>query len=305
MSKVFVIGAGGFLGRYICNKFCRSGYDVIGFDTMAAENAPTELMEKYFQTKVPGKAFVEALKEYRPNSIIHTAGRASVPLSVQNPREDFVGNVVEIYDILDEIRLNYSKSVFVLFSSAAVYGNPVSLPVSETSKLDPISPYGYHKLQAELCCKEYSQIFNVKTAVLRVFSAYGAGLRRQVLWDITAKAISRDIIELRGSGNESRDFVHARDVANAAHLVVELSDLNGTVFNVASGIETKIVELARSICAALGVKKELLFDQKADQNAPENWKADICRVQSLGFVPSVMLSDGIKEFVYWAKPLLM
>src|SRR5438552_189686 len=76
-----------------------------------------------------------------------------------------------------------------------------------------LSPYGYHKRQAELICEEFSRVYALPTAVARIFSAYGPGLRRQVVWDICEKALATGKLELRGTGAESRDFIHAADIA--------------------------------------------------------------------------------------------
>src|SRR5207248_3256916 len=126
-------------------------------------------------------------------------------------------------------------------SSAAVYGQPDRLPVGETAPLRAISPYGEHRVVCETLLRDSG----LPAVVARVFSAYGEGLRRQVLWDICAKAINSAEVALDGTGDESRDFVHAEDVAAAVVVLIRKADFGGEPYNVATGVETRIGELAR------------------------------------------------------------
>ena len=98
--------------------------------------------------------------------------------------------------ILVAIRDRNSSCKFINFSSAAVYGNPKFLPITENSVCKPLFPYGFHKLQSELLLTEYYNFFGLKTCSLRVFSAYGPLLKKQLFWDLYQKAIQNDTISL-------------------------------------------------------------------------------------------------------------
>ena len=89
------------------------------------------------------------LQEESPHVLVHCAGRASVGISFEDPLADFHGNSVLTYSILDSLRLHAPACRFINLSSAAVYGNPSALPVTEDTAIAPISPYGFHKLQTE------------------------------------------------------------------------------------------------------------------------------------------------------------
>ena len=205
------------------------------------------------------------------------------------------------FELLNAIR-HYANACRVIFlSSAAVYGNPESLPVAESHVLKPVSPYGFHKLQSELICREFAQVYQLKVASVRIFSAYGAGLRRQVLWDIVRKVLSPGAIMLQGSGAESRDFVHVDDIARAIHQVASKADLCGEVYNVGSGVETSIATLVDLTINLLSVERVCEFDGRVPPGTPLNWCADISRLQSLGFRPTIPLSEGLANFVSWSK----
>jgi len=209
MKIVLITGVAGFIGRYVARHFSSQGWSVIGIGTSPPENAPLANLTKYFCLKLPSSDLNEILQKHPPLICIHCAGRASVGLSISEPSLDFYTNSVITFELLNAIRLHASNCKLIFLSSAAVYGNPQLLPVSETQTVAPISPYGFHKLMCEQMCLEFTKVYGLQTASLRIFSAYGPGLRRQVVWDICQKAITQGSLLLQGTGQESRDFIHA------------------------------------------------------------------------------------------------
>jgi nucleoside-diphosphate-sugar epimerase len=218
---------------------------------------------------------------------------------VQNPYNDFRQTVEVCAFVLEAIRTCAPKCRFVLLSSASVYGNPVALPIHETSPTAPVSPYGYHKLLCETLVEEYAVLHGVKTAVLRIFSAYGERQSKQVIYDICQKNIDSESfsVELFGTGKESRDFIHAQDIAHAIECIYE-SEVTGT-FNVASGVQTTIEELLHILEQLFGNSKKVVFSRNVRQGDPLNWQASIKKLESIGFCQSVELSQGLAEYVTW------
>ena len=145
----------------------------------------------------------------------------------------------------------------------------------------------------ELLCHEYREIYGIESVVLRIFSAYGPGLAKQVVFDIYQKFAHLDQVSLFGNGNESRDFIYATDIAAAVELVASSSKASG-VYNLASGRETSIRELAETIQSILGSEKAISFSQQERKGDPGRWRADISRIQALGFEPKTSLVDGLK-----------
>jgi UDP-glucose 4-epimerase len=187
----------------------------------------------------------------------------------------------------------------VFLSSAAVYGAPRQQPITEEHPLAPASPYGHHKKLCEAVCAEFTQIFSVRTACLRIFSAYGPGLRRQVVWDICAKAVHESEVVLQGTGTESRDFIHAQDVASAVHLVACTAPMQGEVYNVASGQDIRIETVARHLLERLAPGKRLRVTGVLPPGTPRQWRADIGRLRQLGFAPQVPFEQGLNDVVTW------
>jgi UDP-glucose 4-epimerase len=305
IKKVLITGVSGFLGRYIARYFFHQNCIVIGTDNSPPENSPMGSLTSYHRMQLPDPQFGQLLKEQQPTLLIHCAGRAAVALSVENPHSDFYSNTVVTFEILDSVRKNCSNCRVVFLSSAAIYGNPVHLPISELDQPLPVSPYGFHKFQSEQICAEFSSIYNLKTASVRIFSAYGPGLRRQVIWDICQKAILQNSLVLQGTGEESRDFIHALDIANAIDCITRNAEMNGEFYNLATGEEVKIRSLVDLVLESLEIEKEPKFNGVVPAGVPLNWRADISRLRSLGFESTVAFDRGVKTFAYWCRAELL
>jgi UDP-glucose 4-epimerase len=304
MKTVLITGVAGFLGRHIASHFAQEGYRIVGVDLPAPETVHLPPGSSYTQLALPSPDFGTVLRESAPDVCIHCAGRASVPLSMKEPAVDFQDNTVLTFHLLEALRQYASRCRFVLLSSAAVYGNPKALPVSENQHIAPLSPYGFHKRQAELLCQEFARIYGVPTFAVRIFSAYGPGLRRQVVWDVCEQLLTRGRLSLKGTGRESRDFIHATDIARALLLLVAEAPAEGETYNVATGRETAIAELAALCGAALGCEIPAEFDGSVRAGDPLNWRADIGKLSAFGFAPTVSLEDGVAEVAAWAREQL-
>jgi UDP-glucose 4-epimerase len=298
---ILITGVSGFLGRTIAHYFSRRGVLVYGVDRSSTENAPAADLKAYTALTLPDPRFESLLAEWQPQAVIHCAGRASVPQSMQNPAEDYRQGPILSFFVLDAIRRIIPECSFLLLSSAAVYGNPIRLPIREDDPLVPISAYGFHKWQSELICQEFAALYGLKTACARVFSAYGPGLRRQVIWDLTYKALTQKEILLQGTGQESRDFIHAQDIAFALETILTQAPMQGETYNVANGEQIKISELCSMILNALNLDLPVQASGLAQPGAPLDWQADISRLVELGFTPTIPLLKGILSFVRWCR----
>jgi UDP-glucose 4-epimerase len=298
---VCVTGVTGFIGRYIARYFSNQGWLVVGIAKTSPENAPLSDLHAYHCIDLPSIELNNLLDKYHPDLFIHCAGRASVGLSITTPKEDFSSNTALTFEVLNCLRLHSPHCRFIFLSSAAVYGNPISIPIREDKAPDPISPYGFHKWQSENLVLEFARVYGLSTASIRIFSAYGPGLRRQVIWDICRKTLIEESVTLQGTGRESRDFIHAIDIAKAIKIIAESAQMQGEVYNLGSGQETTIKQLAHLVIDTLEGDIQLQFNGNVRQGDPLNWQADISKIQTLGFEPSVTLEKGVKNFVNWCK----
>jgi len=305
MKTALITGATGFIGRYLVRRFSELGWAVVGIGTRPIEIFPKEHLVSYSQLVLPSPELASIVNEFQPEVCIHCAGRASVPFSVEDPQADFISSLDATFNLLDTLRLCAPQCRLVYLSSAAVYGNPNLLPICETHPTSPISPYGFHKYMCEQLCMEFFKIYGLPTAIVRIFSAYGPGLRKQVLWDACRKALTQPALRLAGTGNESRDFIHVRDVVKAINLIVEKADFQAEIYNLASGIETEIGALGELIVSYLEKPIPIEFDNESVVANPANWQADISRISRLGFIPETSLEKGTLIYFQWCRAELI
>jgi UDP-glucose 4-epimerase len=299
--SVLVTGAAGFLGHHVVAQFAREGWKVVAIDHVPPPTANFAHSVTYHRLQLPNALLGSLIAGESPDVCVHCAGSASVGLSLENPDIDFRSNTVLTFEVLEALRCHAPECRFLLLSSAAVYGDPTSLPVTEAHPPAPLSPYGWHKLQCEMLCTEYARFFQVPTAVARIFSAYGAGLKKQVVWDICHRVLTEGTLTLHGTGRESRDFIHATDIARGLFILAESGAANGEVYNLSSGREVTIAELAGLLREELAPAMPVAFDGAATPGNPLNWRADISKITALGFAPQIPLEDGLRDTARWSR----
>lgn len=300
-ETALLTGATGFLGRQVARELSQAGWSVVGIATRARENAPMEHLTAYHALHLPSPELEAVVRSSEPSVCIHCAGRASVDLSMTEPGEDFRAAVGVTQDLLEALRRFAPDCRLVYVSSAAVYGQPDRLPVSEDQPLNPISPYGFHRILCERLCAEYAAVYGLATISARVFSAYGPGLRRQLLWDVCRRALTESELVLRGTGDETRDFIHGRDVARALIALAERGAGRGEAVNVATGTEQTVRSVATAILEEMRVDTPLRFDGAVHAGNPTHWRADISALNALGFAGEVPFDAGVAAYAAWCR----
>lgn len=301
VKKILITGVNGFIGHSAAVYFSGE-YEVYGMDISTEYRGIGEKMA-YFQCNMSGSPAELSMivTGIQPDVILHCAGSANVGASVVNPMADLDGNLHSLYQLLIALKSIEKKPRIIFMSSAGVYGNPVRLPICETDEPAPISPYGLHKLMCEQLCHYFNRVHGYKIRSVRIFSAYGAGLRKQLLWDIYQKYQSTGRIKLFGTGDETRDFIHVSDIMRAISCILNY-DGPEEIFNVANGEEVSIRELAYAYAAALGESEDIVsFNGETKAGDPLNWRADISLLRKTGYVKGRELAEGIGGYVAWVK----
>jgi UDP-glucose 4-epimerase len=211
-GHMLVTGANGFLGRHVALFFARKGHTVLGMGH--GEWSREEWEQWGLSAWHRADVTLGTLKQHAgiPSAIVHCAGGGSVSFSIEDPIADFERTVVTTAHVLEYVRLAAPFCRVVYPSSASVYGTVEKLPIREDCHAAPISQYGVHKLMAEQMVASYARQFRTSAAVVRLFSVYGCGLRKQLLWDACRKFANSDHIFM-GSGEEVRDWLHVEDAA--------------------------------------------------------------------------------------------
>jgi dTDP-glucose 4,6-dehydratase/UDP-glucose 4-epimerase len=294
--NILIIGSQGFIGSNAVDYFIKKKYEVYHCDIGQADKR-----NNYFAVSAHDSDFNILFQDKKFDYCINASGAADVQFSFKNPAIDFALNVINVEKILEAIRTCNPTCKFINFSSAAVYGNPIELPILEISKSAPLSPYGWHKLQSEILCREYFTCFNINTISLRVFSAFGEGLKKQLFWDLYQKSKSSVVVELFGTGEEGRDFIYIQDLLLALDCVMTNSLFDGEVINVANGEAIRIKDAAQIFFENLDKKIELKFTSKIKTGDPVYWQADIEKLKRLEFVPRYSFKEGLTNTFKWLE----
>ncbi|MBF4465672.1 NAD(P)-dependent oxidoreductase [Flavobacterium sp. LC2016-12] len=294
--KYLIIGSKGFIGENLKKHLEKNvGTTVWGADVVVdyVDN------EKYFLIDASNSDYKSIFETEHFDVCINCSGAASVPDSILHPLRDYQLNTVNVFKMLDAIRTYQPKCKFINLSSAAVYGNPGLLPIKEDALVIPLSPYGIHKLQSEQICSEFFRFFEIATCSLRIFSAYGEGLKKQLFWDLYRKTKDQKQIDLFGSGRESRDFIYILDLVNAIELVANKADFCGETINIANGEEVFIEDCVASFYNNFDDTISYSFSGQGRAGDPNNWIADISILKSLGYERKYNLEKGLENYYRW------
>jgi len=235
--------------------------------------------------------------------IFHQAALPSVSRSIDDPVKSNLVNVSGTLNVLEAARKNHVKKV-VYASSSAVYGDTVELPISESMKPNPLSPYAVSKLAAEYYCRVYSHIYGTPTVCLRYFNVFGPRQNPYSEYSAVIPKFISLILEgkaptINGDGSITRDFVFVKDVVHANIQAIK-TKAEG-VFNIANGKQTSLKELAELIMNKVGTKVEIIYGPNRTGDVQDSF-ADITEAKDkLQYTPKYDIKKGLKETIKWYK----
>ena len=310
---ILVTGGAGFIGSHVVKKLFEKRYNVIVIDNLSNSreqilaqycDSPPDNKVMFYKVDINDKNAIEHIFNHkRIVSCIHLSAKISVSDSISNPEQTMNINVRGTQNIL-EICSERNVENFVFASSAAVYGDCKTLPVSEDSSLKPLSPYGASKAAAERLVSSYNNL-KIRNAIsLRFFNVYGIGQTIEYAGVITkfAERLRRNLPPIiYGDGTQTRDFIAVDDVVNAIVLVIgaegKIRNDIQKVFNVGTGKPTMIIELAEMMIKASCLDLQPVF-AKSRYGEIQHSYADITRCKAyLGFTASVDLYHAIKRLL--------
>jgi UDP-glucose 4-epimerase len=298
---VLVTGANGFLGRHVARLLSRRGKTVLGIGH--GDWAPDEWKSWGLNDWYQADISLESLQHYaaRPAAIIHCGGGGSVAFSVENPLGDFSRTVVATANVLEYVRLHAPDCRLVYPSSASVYGTAEMIPIPESSRVAPISPYGTHKRMAEQMIASHARQFGTSVAIVRLFSVYGSGLRKQLLWDACLKLSAGDNVFM-GTGDEVRDWLQVEDAAELLLVAAERASQECPTVNggTGEGITVRDVITHLGKCIDENVPGPI-FSGAHRTGDPSRYVADIQAAEAWGWRPACPWKQGVEEYARWWK----
>ena len=306
MSNILITGAHGFIGKYLARWFARQGHQVagLGHGIWPNEEAASWGVTRWLNGDIQsGNLRLLQQAGGTPDVVYHLAGGSSVGVAIANPREDFFRTVATTAELLEWMRVDAPQAQLVAVSSAAVYGSGHDGSITEDAPLTPFSPYGHHKRIMEELCLSYAASYGLRVSIARLFSVYGAELKKQLLWDMCVRlAAGRQPLVLGGSGNELRDWTDVRDVVRALDLLSAQASAEVVTINVGTGTGCSVQQIASSIVRHWPLPdagEALHFSGQSRPGDPFSLVANASRLNKLGFVWEVPVEDGLAAYVRW------
>lgn len=307
MKEILITGGAGFVGSHLAHKLVELGYYVKIFDNLYRGKYAyiKDLVETGKATFIEGdiKNYPVIASAIKGSDYVFHEAAVCINYSLAYPEDSILTNVNGSYNVFKASKeANIKRLIFA--SSASVYGEPDKLPMSETTLLKPISPYCVSKIAGEYYLKIFEKYFDYN--ILRYFNIYGLkqsvdAYYTSVLMNWIRNINNRDPPIIHGSGLQSMDFVNVHDVTQANILAMH-STIHNEIFNVGSGLETNLNQLAEIILGLYNTDLKPIHQEKIESMVSKR-RADITKISKLlGFKPKISLEDGIKEIVYNTLP---
>ena len=297
--RYVVTGGAGFIGSHITEKLVERSDIVTVIDNMNTGKEKNLESVKGKINFIKGDILdVDLLEDLTKDvdGVFHQAALASVQDSFDKPDEYHNVNVNGTENIL-KLSKKYGFKV-VYASSSSVYGNPTRIPIKESDEKIPINPYAETKLKKEELAIRYSEM-GVKVIGLRYFNVFGKGQSKEYagVLKLFLERIRDELSpKINGDGTQFRDFVHVSDVVNANLMSMD-SDITHEFFNVGTNTTITIIDLAKTIIEYSGLNIEPIFGPALDGDVHQT-KANIDLIKKkIGWEPSIMLVDWIKDII--------
>lgn len=307
--RVVVTGGAGFIGSHLVDALRARKDDVVVLDDLSTgvrENVAEDV--RFVQGDVADAQSLDEALEGSADAVLHIAGQASIAHSFARPERDLRANVSGTLAVIDAcLRADVPRLVYA--SSMTVYGEPATVPTSESEPCRPVSYYGVTKYAAERYVQIAGERRDVDLSVtsLRMFNVYGERQRvdnpyQGVLAIFIGNALRGEPLTIHSDGRQTRDFVYVGDVVDAWLRVLDDDATRGQVYNVGSGRETSIDELAGAVLSGLGLVGHPVEHGPAQLGDLRRSGADVRALeQATGWEPRTSLAEGLAKTLAWAR----
>lgn len=294
MTKFLVMGAGGFIGQHLTKGLLNKGEQVtaIGHEVHLLEKSDRLL-------PICGQINQSLLEKIeKPHFIYFLLGGASVSSSMNSPIGDFDKTFEPLTALVEKLKHDWNDSHLIFISSAAVYGSNACQSTSIKTECKPLSVYGLHKLLAEQYIEFHQRNFNIKAKIIRPFSIYGPGLKKQLIWDALRK-IQNGQHEYFGSGLEERDWLYISDLVQLLISIADNYDNLPPIINAGRGVGVKIKDIVDILYQLKKVDGQPQFINKNKEGDPKHLACDVSEQKFMMEFQGKSLKEGLSEVVVW------
>lgn len=301
--KFFITGGAGFIGRNLVESLLLDDHEITiyeNFSNSSEEKIQTFLDQgcKLVRGDLTNSSVLESsLKDH--DFVIHLAAKIDILESIQHPLITNQVNVVGTINLLNACIKNNVKNI-IGASSAAIYGNPLTLPVDENTIPNPVSPYGSDKISMEFYLRAFANAFNLNTISLRFFNVYGKGQSNSYAGVITKffeNIKKNEPLKIFGDGQNTRDYILINDLVAGIKLAINnIENKKGEVFNLASGQSNSVNHLAKLFLEISGKKLKIIHSNSRPGDLLFSEASILKAKAELGFEPKYDLKSGLLKF---------
>ena len=308
-KNILITGGAGFIGSNLAKRLSASN-KIIVVDNLSEgheENLAGLKNIEFVKEDIRNEEFIFKLFEQKKfDYVFHLAASFANQKSIEFPTQDLEINGFATLKLLEAAQKNGLKR-FVYASSSCVYGQ-VGEPMREEMKPAPETPYAITKLLGEYYTNFFFNYYKLPTAIVRYFNVYGPneypGKYRNVIPNFFAKALASQPLPVMGDGSDSRDFTFVDDAVEGTILAAEKQTAIGQTFNIGSGVETRIIELAKLVNKIAGNKKGIQFVPKRGWDKVTRRVADVSKAKKLlDFQAKTSLEAGLRKTFNWLKTI--
>lgn len=299
--NILITGGAGFIGSHIADKFYQNNHNIIILDNLSSgniDNIKNIKNLKFYNKDIRDKDIEEVFKENKIDMVYHQAAQISVGESIKDPINDADINLIGLINILN-MCVKYKVKKIVFASSAAVYGKPEKNVSIEEDKTLTLSFYGLTKKTGEEYIKMYSSLYNLDYVILRYSNVFGP--RQNSKGEAGVVAIFTDAMKnnekvyIDGDGEQTRDFIYVKDVAQANYLVAK-ENINNEIINVSNNGKTSINELFAYMKKAYNYTKDAIYKEARIGDIKDS-RLDNTKLKTLTSYKAVYtVEQGIQEY---------
>jgi UDP-glucose 4-epimerase len=302
--KTLVTGGAGFIGSNLVQLLLKEGHDVTVLDNLSSGYRVN--LKPFPEVRLLiGDVRDTSMVEQAVNGVevvFHLAASVGNARSIEHPIIDAETNVLGTLNVLEAVRRQGVRKI-VFSSSAGIFGELKTLPIQEDHLVEPDSPYGATKLGAEKLCLAYAKLYDLEAICLRYFNVFGVNQRYDAYGNVIPifahKLIFSQPITIFGDGEQTRDFINVRDVANANSLAGMNRGVSGR-FNLGSGSRITINELVKKMQGVSGLRTQIAYGPPRKGDVRHSL-ADISALSSaIGFRPQINFDEALREYMDWA-----
>ncbi len=307
---VLVTGGAGAIGSNLCSRLAELGANVMVLDDLSSSsrwNIPSLPRILFVEGDILDEVKLKRAFFERPQMVFHLAAFFANQNSIDHPERDLAVNGLGTLRLLEYSLLSGVERFVYASSGCSIYGSQSPLPLREDfMSLRLSTPYQVTKMLGELYCNFFHAHYNLAVAKPRFFNSYGPGevpgQYRNVIPNFIYWALKGLPLPITGDGTETRDFTYVGDIVDGLLRAGVFEEAVGEEFNLASGIETTILDLANLINTAVGNRAGVRFVPRRHWDTKSRLRASVEKARDLlGYQPSTSFEKGLENAIRWFR----